>query len=82
MVTEGRSCDVSDAIAHSRALVQVFDGSAGLTKRTHKVAVAIARTSELKAASEQVSAWGQRDCRKVLSALVAAVRHPAAALAL
>jgi|SoiMetStandDraft_2_1073263.scaffolds.fasta_scaffold04276_1 hypothetical protein len=40
------------------------------------------RTSDLKAASEQVSASGQRNCLKVLSALVAAVRHPAAASAL
>jgi hypothetical protein len=47
-----------------------------------KVAVAIVRTSELKAASEQVSASGQRNRLKVLSALVAAVRHPAAAAAL
>ena len=35
--------------------------------------------SELKAASEQVNALGRRDCLKVLSALVAAARHPAAA---
>jgi hypothetical protein len=47
-----------------------------------KVAAAIVRTSELKAASEQVSASGRRDCLKVLSALVAAVRPPAAASAL
>jgi hypothetical protein len=38
--------------------------------------------SELKAASEQVSASGQRDRLKVLSALVAAVRHPVAVSAL
>ena len=36
--------------------------------------------SELKAASEQVN--GRRDCLKVLSALVAAVRHPAPVSAL
>jgi hypothetical protein len=51
-------------------------------KRAGKVAVAIVRTSDLKAASEQVSASGRRNCLKILSALVAAVRHPAAASAL
>ena len=44
-----------------------------------KVAVAIVRTSELNAASEQVSAPGRKDRLKVLSTLVAAARHPAAA---
>jgi hypothetical protein len=51
-------------------------------KRADKVAVAIVRTSELNAASELFSASGQRDRLKVLSALVAAVRHPATASAL
>ena len=40
------------------------------------------RTSELNAASEQVSAPGRKDRLKVLSTLVAAARHPAAASAL
>ena len=45
-----------------------------------KVAVAIVRTSELNAASEQVSAPGRKDRLKALSTLVAAARHPAATL--
>jgi TRAP-type uncharacterized transport system substrate-binding protein len=39
---------------------------------------AIVRASELKAANEEVNASRRRDCLKLLSALVAAVRHPAA----
>ena len=58
----------------------LFDGQ--LRKRADKIAVAMVRTSELNAASEQVSASGRRDRLKVLSALVAAACLPAAASAL
>ena len=37
--------------------------------------------SELKAAERKVNALGRRDCLKVLSAPVAAARHPVAVLA-
>ena len=51
-----------------RVIVLWFDGWRGVEPNS-------------KIANEEVNASGRRDCLKVLSALVAAVRHPAAASA-